>query len=80
MARRPGVAPWRRISARPDAAVTALLAALALFPMLWTARGQVSADTKTYLTLDPGDLLASASSMPVWSESPLGHQACAHSS
>ena len=63
MARRPGVAPWRRISARPDAAVTALLAALALFPMLWTARGQVSADTKTYLTLDPGDLLASASSM-----------------
>jgi arabinofuranan 3-O-arabinosyltransferase len=54
---------WRRISARPDPAVAALLAALALLPMLWTSRGQVSADTKTYLTLDPGDLLASASSM-----------------
>ncbi len=40
-----------------------LLAVLAYVPMLLTKPGQVSADTKSYLTIDPGGLLARASSM-----------------
>ena len=60
MARRSGVAVWRRITVRPDAAVALLLAALTLIPMAFTDRGRVSADTKTYLTLDPDRLLSSA--------------------
>lgn len=38
----------------------ALLAVLAYLPALLTARGQVAADTKQYLMLDPGRLLAAA--------------------
>ena len=60
MARRSGVAASRRISLRPDATVALLLAALTLIPMAFTDPGRVSADTKTYLTLDPGRLLSSA--------------------
>ncbi len=36
------------------------LAAIAYLPLLWTSPGRVSADTKTYLTLDPARLLAKA--------------------
>ena len=36
---------------------------LAYLPLLLTHRGMVAADTKPYLTLDPGGLLAGASSM-----------------
>lgn len=36
------------------------LAALAYLPQLWTAPGRVSADTKSYLTIDPARLLARA--------------------
>ena len=43
--------------------VGALLAVIAYLPMLLTRPGQVSADTKTYLTLDPGRLMARAWSM-----------------
>ena len=39
------------------------LALVAFVPLLWNSVGKVSADTKTYLTLDPGKLLAKASSM-----------------
>jgi len=60
MARRSGVAVSRRINVRPDTTVALLLAALTLIPMAFTDRGRVSADTKTYLTLDPGRLLSSA--------------------
>jgi len=41
----------------------ALLAALAFVPPLLTSRGQVAADTKQYLYLDPGRLLHRAASM-----------------
>ena len=41
----------------------ALLAALAFVPPLLTARGEVAADTKQYLYLDPGRLLDRAVSM-----------------
>ena len=40
-----------------------LLVMLAYLPLLLTHRGMVAADTKPYLTLDPGGLLAGASSM-----------------
>ncbi len=43
--------------------VPAILAALAYAPMLLTRPGWVSADTKSYLTLDPGRLLSRAVSM-----------------
>jgi arabinofuranan 3-O-arabinosyltransferase len=36
------------------------LAALAYLPLLWSSPGKVSADTKTYLYLDPSKLLARA--------------------
>lgn len=39
------------------------MAAVAYVPLLWNAVGQVSADTKTYLTLDPGRLLGRAVSL-----------------
>ena len=42
---------------------TALLALIAYVPLLATAAGKVGADTKAYLYLDPGRLLAGASSM-----------------
>jgi arabinofuranan 3-O-arabinosyltransferase len=38
----------------------AALAALAYLPLLWSLPGKVSADTKTYLYLDPSKLLARA--------------------
>ena len=40
-----------------------LLAAICYVPLLFTAPGQVGADTKTYLYLDPGRLLSRAPSM-----------------
>ena len=33
---------------------------LVLLPPLWSAPGRIAADTKTYLSLDPGGLLAQA--------------------
>jgi len=43
---------------RPAIALVAALAAVAYLPLLWSSPGQVSADTKSYLTLDPSRLLA----------------------
>lgn len=40
-----------------------VLAVLSFLPPLFTSRGQVSADTKTYLYLNPGKLLSEATSM-----------------
>ena len=40
-----------------------LLAAICYVPLLFTAPGEVGADTKTYLYLDPGRLLSRAPSM-----------------
>ncbi len=48
---------------RLRAAGYALLALITYVPLLRTAPGKVSADTKTYLYLDPSRLLARASSM-----------------
>ena len=42
---------------------TLALAAIAYGPLLLTAPGRISADTKTYLYLDPGTLLSRAWSM-----------------
>ena len=58
----------RSISARalrmgPTARLHAGLAAVAYLPLLLTRPGWVSADTKTYLYLDPGQLLGRALSM-----------------
>jgi len=47
----------------PDRAVALLLALASYVPILLTSPGQVSADTKTYLTLDPGSVLSQAASM-----------------
>ncbi|MFL6206212.1 MAG: alpha-(1-_3)-arabinofuranosyltransferase family protein [Acidimicrobiales bacterium] len=47
--------PWR--------ALAAALAAVAYVPLLLTAPSQISADTKSYLYLDPGRLVARATSM-----------------
>jgi hypothetical protein len=46
-----------------DFAPLAAFAALAYIPLLLTAPGRVAADTKAYLYLDPGRLLASAASI-----------------
>lgn len=43
--------------------VRLLLALVAYAPLLWNAPGKVSADTKTYLYLDPGTLLRKAASL-----------------
>lgn len=48
---------------RTDRLVLAAFAALAYLPMLLTKPGWVSADTKSYLTLDPGRLMERAVSM-----------------
>ncbi len=48
---------------RADRAVAAVLAAVSYLPILLTAPGRVSADTKTYLTVDPARLLSGAWSM-----------------
>ena len=53
----------RRATAAPDRTVALAFAIAAYVPMLLTAPGRVSADTKTYLTLDPGKVLAQAPSM-----------------
>ena len=46
---------------RPRSSVLhAALAAVAYLPLLWSSPGEVSADTKSYLTLDPSRLLAKA--------------------
>lgn len=47
----------------PDRAVAVFLAVAAYVPILLTEPGRVSADTKTYLTVDPGAVLAQATSM-----------------
>ncbi|HYL52454.1 MAG TPA: alpha-(1-_3)-arabinofuranosyltransferase family protein, partial [Acidimicrobiia bacterium] len=56
------VAPTVRRHTRPLLGY-GLLALLAYVPPLLTARGRVAADTKQYLYLDPGRLLARAVSM-----------------
>lgn len=48
---------------RQDRAVAALLAVAAYVPMLLASPGEVSADTKSYLTLDPGAVLRQATTM-----------------
>jgi len=55
------VAQW--CARAPDRAVAVFLAVAAYVPMLLTEPGRVSADTKTYLTVDPGAVLAQATSM-----------------
>jgi len=59
--------PVRAMSAwsvrRTDRAVAIALALLSYVPMLLTEPGRVSADTKTYLTLDPAAVLRAAPSM-----------------
>ncbi|MDX2379135.1 MAG: alpha-(1-_3)-arabinofuranosyltransferase family protein [Acidimicrobiia bacterium] len=47
----------------PDRAVVVALAIASYVPILLTSPGKVSADTKTYLTLDPGAVLDQAASM-----------------
>ncbi|HWE55434.1 MAG TPA: alpha-(1-_3)-arabinofuranosyltransferase family protein [Acidimicrobiales bacterium] len=54
----------RRRTATPgDAALYLVLAALAYLPVFLSRPGQVAADTKQYLYLDPGKLTTSAASM-----------------
>ena len=48
---------------RQDRAVAAILAVAAYVPILLTSPGRVSADTKTYLTVDPGEVLRQATTM-----------------
>lgn len=47
----------------PDRAIAILLAVASYVPILLTSPGRVSADTKTYLTLDPSAVLSQATSM-----------------
>ncbi len=51
------------IAGHQDRAAAALLAIAAYVPMLLTSPGRVSADTKSYLTLDPGAVLQQATTM-----------------
>jgi len=60
MARRIVVATQQWVRDHTDQASAWLLAVATLVPMLLTSRGEVSADTKSYLTLDPGRMLSSA--------------------
>ena len=53
----------RRLGEAPHRAALLMLAVLAYVPILVTAPGRVSADTKVYLTLDPGHVVSSAASM-----------------
>ncbi len=55
--------PAERRFQRLDTAVVGVIAAISYVPLLFTQRGMVSADTKEYLTLDPGRLIQSAISM-----------------
>jgi hypothetical protein len=52
-----------RASRFPDRTAAVLLAFFAYVPILLTDVGRVSADTKSYLTIDPSALLAQATSM-----------------
>ncbi len=52
-----------RCARTQDRIALAVLAAVAYLPIVLTSPGRVSADTKTYLTLDPGELLRQAPSM-----------------
>jgi arabinofuranan 3-O-arabinosyltransferase len=60
MARRIVAATQQWVRDDTDRAAAWSLWLLTLVPMLLTSRGEVSADTKSYLTLDPGRLLSSA--------------------
>ena len=71
-ARARGAATVRSGGDRPDLAAAArrrslrnhaFLAALAYVPLLLTKPGQVGADTKQYLYLDPGRMLGRAASL-----------------
>ena len=53
----------RRLPGGPVLKLLAALAAIAYLPLLLTQRGWVSADTKTYLYLDPSKLMSRAWSM-----------------
>ncbi len=53
----------RRALTRPRTWVVLGLAAVAYVPLLLTARGQIAADTKAYLYLDPGRLMSRAGLM-----------------
>jgi len=64
--RRTSVAASRRRRRGPSGATVQLhllLAAVAYVPLMLTQRGWVSADTKTYLYLDPSKLMSRAWSM-----------------
>ncbi len=64
MSERRALTGWTGWTARhPDGAVAIMFALAASLPMFWTSPGQVSADTKSYLTLDPDRLLARATTM-----------------
>ncbi|HEY7071174.1 MAG TPA: alpha-(1-_3)-arabinofuranosyltransferase family protein [Acidimicrobiales bacterium] len=56
-------APGRRLPGGPTAKLLAALGAIAYVPLLLTQRGWVSADTKTYLYLDPSKLMSRSWSM-----------------
>ena len=56
-------APSRRLPGGPTLKLVAALAAIAYVPLLLTQRGWVSADTKTYLYLDPSKLMSRARSL-----------------
>jgi arabinofuranan 3-O-arabinosyltransferase len=56
-------AAGRRVPGGPTLKLVAALAAIAYLPLLLTQRGWVSADTKTYLYLDPSKLMSRAWSM-----------------
>jgi arabinofuranan 3-O-arabinosyltransferase len=55
------VIDWAR--RHPDRSAATLLALCAYVPILLTEPGRISADTKSYLTLDPGAVLGQATSM-----------------
>lgn len=61
--RSPGERPPVGRSVVPVRRIRVLLALVAYGPLLWNAPGKVSADTKTYLYLDPVALLRKAPSM-----------------
>ena len=55
------VIEWAR--RHPDRSAATLIALCAYVPMLFTEPGRISADTKSYLTLDPSAVLRQATSM-----------------
>jgi arabinofuranan 3-O-arabinosyltransferase len=60
---RPGRAFIERASTHPNRVAAIVFACCAYLPILLTDPGRVSADTKSYLTIDPGALLGQATSM-----------------